>query len=112
MKPSEGRASRSASPSRRPITAARLQALADLFQHLSDPRRLQLLLILARGEHGVCDLAEHLGVTPSAVSHQLQTLRHARLVAFRRQGKTCFYRLIDGHIEQLVSLGREHVSER
>ncbi len=96
---------------RRPPQDGRLQALADLFQHLSDPRRLQLLLLLAHGEHAVGDLAAHLGVTSSAVSHQLQTLRRARLVAYRRDGKTCYYRLSDDHVEQLVRLGREHVAE-
>lgn len=88
-----------------------LQSLADLFQHLSDPRRLQLLLILAHGEHAVGELADHLGVTLSAVSHQLSTLRRARLVAYRREGKTCFYRLNDAHVSALVRLGREHVQE-
>jgi ArsR family transcriptional regulator, lead/cadmium/zinc/bismuth-responsive transcriptional repressor len=95
----------------RPENRERLQALADLFKHLSDPRRLQLLLWLEQGEHSVCDLALRLGVTVSAVSHQLQTLRRARLVAFRRAGKICFYRLIDAHVHQLVKLGREHVRE-
>jgi DNA-binding transcriptional ArsR family regulator len=70
-----------------------------------------LLLLLEQGEHSVCELAGMLGVTVSAVSHQLQTLRRARLVAFRREGKLCHYRLIDNHVHQLVSLGREHVSE-
>jgi ArsR family transcriptional regulator, lead/cadmium/zinc/bismuth-responsive transcriptional repressor len=88
-----------------------LQSLADLFHHLSDPRRLQLLLILAKGEHAVSDLAAHLGVTVSAVSHQLQTLRQARLVAYRREGKNCYYHLIDDHVRQLVRLGRIHVQE-
>jgi DNA-binding transcriptional ArsR family regulator len=96
---------------RRPETRERLQTLADLFKHLSDPRRLQLLLLLEQGEHSVCDLAGRLGVTVSAVSHQLQTLRRARLVAFRRAGKVCFYRLIDAHVQSLINLGREHVRE-
>jgi ArsR family transcriptional regulator, lead/cadmium/zinc/bismuth-responsive transcriptional repressor len=88
-----------------------LQPLADLFQHLSDPRRLQLLLILARGEHAVSELALHLGVTVSAVSHQLQTLRLARLVSYRREGRTCYYHLIDDHVRKLITLGREHAAE-
>jgi ArsR family transcriptional regulator, lead/cadmium/zinc/bismuth-responsive transcriptional repressor len=88
-----------------------LQALADLFHHLSDPRRLQLLLILARGEHAVGELAERLGVTLSAVSHQLNALRRARLVASRREGQKVLYHLIDEHVELLVRMGREHVTE-
>lgn len=95
----------------RPKSREHLQSLADLFKHLSDPRRLQLLLLLEQKEHTVCGLAAQLGVTVSAVSHQLQTLRQARLVAFRREGKECFYRLIDGHVHALVSLGSEHVRE-
>jgi ArsR family transcriptional regulator len=96
---------------RRAETGEHLQDLADLFKHLSDPHRLQLLLLLEQGEHSVCALAALLGVTVSAVSHQLQTLRHARLVAFRREGKVCHYRLIDDHVQQLVNLGQEHVRE-
>ena len=88
-----------------------LEMLADLFKHLSDPRRLQLLLLLAQEEHPVGELAGLLGVTPSAVSHQLQNLRRARLVAHRREGKTVFYRLIDDHVRQLVEVGHEHVVE-
>ncbi len=95
---------------RRP-PAGRLQALADLFQHLSDPRRLRLLLILARGEHAVGELAAQVGVTSSAVSHQLRGLRQARLVACRREGQQVRYRLCDAHVEALVRLGGEHVAE-
>jgi ArsR family transcriptional regulator len=88
-----------------------IQPLADLFQHLSDPCRLRLLLALAHGEHPVGGLAKHLGVTSSAVSHQLQILRQARLVAFRREGQMIYYSLSDDHVKQLVIMGREHVME-
>jgi len=94
-----------------PESADLLQALADLFHHLSDPRRLQLLLYLSRGEHSVGELAGHLGVTVSAVSHQLQTLKRARLAACRRDGKTIYYRLNDDHVKDLIKLGREHATE-
>jgi ArsR family transcriptional regulator len=97
-------------PENRPNSET-LQDLADLFKHLSDPRRLQLLLTLAEREPSVGQLAEILGVTSSAVSHQLQTLRRARLVAHRREGKTVYYRLIDDHVHQLVGVGLEHVTE-
>ncbi len=86
--------------------------LAELFHHLSDPCRLKLLLILSQGEHAVGTLAAHLGVTSSAISHQLKTLRQARLVAFRREGQTLYYRLDDNHVKQLVDMGREHVMEK
>ncbi|HBL16632.1 MAG: hypothetical protein A2X36_16760 [Elusimicrobia bacterium GWA2_69_24] len=95
----------------RGLDEASLQDLADLFQHLSDPRRLRLLLILSKGEHAVGELSAALGVTISAVSHQLQTLRQARLVACRREGKRILYHLDDVHVEQLVRMGREHVEE-
>ncbi|MEW6515437.1 MAG: metalloregulator ArsR/SmtB family transcription factor [candidate division FCPU426 bacterium] len=90
---------------------ARLQAAADLFRHLSDPCRLHLLMLLADRERSVGQLARLLGVTISAVSHQLRQLRTARLVERRRAGQTCFYRLIDAHIEALVKSGLDHVLE-
>jgi len=91
-----------------PIT---LQALADLFKHLSDPHRLQLLFLLAENELSVGELATQLNISLSAVSHQLRQLRSARLVARRRIGKSVYYRLIDDHIRQLVVVGEEHVNE-
>lgn len=90
----------------------RLDGLADLFQHFSDPRRLRLLLLLAGREHSVGELAASLAVTVSAVSHQLRALRRARLVAYRRDGKTCWYRLLDDHVEKLIRVGAEHLAER
>lgn len=86
-------------------------SLADLFKHLSDPRRLSLLMHLAVREHSVTELAACLGVTVSAVSHQLAGLRRARLVAARRSGQQVFHRLHDDHVSRLVALGLEHVRE-
>jgi ArsR family transcriptional regulator, lead/cadmium/zinc/bismuth-responsive transcriptional repressor len=88
-----------------------LQALADLFKHLSDPHRLQLLLLMAEKEMAVGELTQHLDITLSAVSHQLRQLRSARLVSRRREGKSVFYQLIDDHVRQLVVIGEEHVQE-
>lgn len=85
--------------------------LADLFDHLGDPSRLKLLLLLGEREHAVSELARRLGLTISAVSHQLQTLRRARLVSQRRDGKSILYRLNDDHVGQLIRLGQEHVLE-
>ncbi|MCK5241473.1 helix-turn-helix transcriptional regulator [bacterium] len=90
---------------------ANLQVLADLFKHLSDPHRLQILLLLADKELAVGELARQLDITLSAVSHQLRHLRSARLVSRRRAGKSIFYRLIDDHIRQLVIIGEEHAQE-
>ena len=59
----------------------------------------------------MCDLAAVLGMTQSAVSHQLATLRHARLVRTRRDGKVVYYSLDDGHVGGIVELARTHISE-
>jgi ArsR family transcriptional regulator len=82
-----------------------------LLKHFSDPRRLQILLTLFQGEKAVGQLAKLLGVTAPAISHHLQTLRVARLVAFRRQAQTLFYRLNDDHVKSLIQLGQEHFLE-
>jgi ArsR family transcriptional regulator len=88
-----------------------LEPLADLFYHLSDPHRLQLLLAMSSREYSVGELALHVKVTVSAVSHQLQILKRARLVSCRRDGKTIYYQLADDHVRQLVHIGCEHVQE-
>lgn len=93
------------------LSPATLQSLADLFKHLSDPHRLQLLRLLSVKERSVGDLAQQLRVTLSAVSHQLRSLRAARLVDRRRSGQKIFYHLADDHVFQLVKLGEAHVKE-
>jgi ArsR family transcriptional regulator, lead/cadmium/zinc/bismuth-responsive transcriptional repressor len=89
-----------------------LGELGELFKVFSDPTRLRILRALAQGELCVCDIGEVLGVSQSAVSHQLALLRTARLVAYRREGKTVFYRLADDHVSLLLKLGLDHASER
>jgi len=86
-------------------------ALAELFHQVSDPTRLHLLLELLDGERCVCDLASGASVSVSAVSHQLRSLRTARLVVGRREGRHIFYRLADDHVAVLVTAGLEHVRE-
>ncbi len=78
----------------------------------SDPTRLRILGALAGGELCVCDIGEVLGASQSAVSHQLAVLRAARLVAFRRDGKTVYYRLADDHVGMLLEVGLGHAAER
>ncbi|MBN1595051.1 helix-turn-helix transcriptional regulator [candidate division FCPU426 bacterium] len=90
---------------------ATIQSLSDLFKHLGDPHRLQLLLLLAEEELSVGVLAARIGSSLSAVSHQLRQLRQARLVSRRREGQTIYYRLLDDHVRQLVVLGEEHIRE-
>ena len=102
------------------VTAARA-ALADrtavldgaraLFAALGDPTRLRLLAALQAGPLCTCDLAATLGVTDSAVSHQLRGLRALRLVASDRDGKMVYHRLDDDHVAGLLSVAAEHVAE-
>jgi len=85
--------------------------LVNLFKAMGDPTRLKILFALASGEMCVCDLAAFLDITESAVSHQLRMLRQLYLVANRREGPILYYRLNDQHIEQLISIGLDHVRE-
>jgi len=85
--------------------------LAQLYKALGDPTRLRMLWALDQGEMCVCDLAAFLGVSESAVSHQLRLLRQLHLVANRRNGPILYYRLDDDHISQLVHLALEHIRE-
>lgn len=78
---------------------------------MADPTRLVLLMSLFKGEKCVCALAEQTNVSVSAVSHQLRSLRTARLVRSRRNGRHIFYSLDDEHIRELVSKGLEHIRE-
>ena len=85
--------------------------LAQLFKAMGDCSRLRILQALEAGEMCVCDLAMYLGVSESAVSHQLRLLRQLRLVANRREGPVLYYRLADQHVSQLICLALEHVRE-
>ena len=87
-------------------------ALAETFKVLGDPTRVRILDALARSEVPVCDLAELLGLTQSAVSHQLRLLRSMRLVRSRRDGRHIYYAVDDDHIVKLFNQGLEHVEER
>ena len=86
-------------------------ALADLFRVLADAGRVRILHALNQAELCVCDLSDLLGVSPSAVSHQLRILRAARLVRYRRQGRRIFYALDDAHVARLVEQAMEHINE-
>jgi ArsR family transcriptional regulator len=87
-------------------------ALAETFKVLGDPTRVRILDALARAEVPVCDLADMLGLTQSAVSHQLRLLRSMRLVRSRRDGRHIYYVVDDDHIAKLFKQGLEHVQER
>ena len=91
---------------------ASVEALAETFRVLGDTTRVRLLDALSRGEMCVCDLAALLGLSESAVSHQLRLLRGMRLVRPRRDGRLVHYSLDDQHIVGLFAQGLEHVEER
>lgn len=87
------------------------QELSSLFKILSDPTRLKMLWTMENGEVCVCCISEILGMTVSAVSHQLKTLRQAHLVKARRSGRNIYYSLDDHHIEILLKIALEHMRE-
>lgn len=89
-----------------------LAELEGLFKVFSDATRLRILGALATGELCVCDVSAVLGMSQSAVSHQLAVLRAARLVSYRREGKTVYYSLADDHVARLLEIGLGHASER
>lgn len=89
----------------------RLYDLAELFKVFGDSTRIRILFTLFEAEVCVCDLAEVLNVSQSAVSHQLRILRQSRLVKSRREGKTVFYSLSDEHVRTIIAQGMEHIEE-
>lgn len=88
-----------------------LFSLADLFKALGDSTRVRILNALMNAELCVCDLVEIIGMTQSAISHQLRVLRTAKIVKYRKEGKNVFYSLEDNHIQQLLVGGLEHINE-
>ena len=93
------------------LAADTVGAVADIFRLLGDPTRVRMVDALSHGERCVCDLASLVGLTESAVSHQLRLLRGARLVRVRRSGRQAFYSLDDHHVLGLVHDTRRHVEE-
>lgn len=93
------------------LPPAELDRLAQFFKAFADPTRLRILRALHLEEMCVCDLAAFLGISESAVSHQLRLLRQLTLVANRRQGPVLYYRLSDAHVSQLVLVALEHIQE-
>ena len=88
-----------------------LYDLAELFRIFGDSTRIRILYVLSEAEMCVCDIAQLLGFTQSAISHQLRSLKNARLVKARREGKTVFYSLADDHVKTIIDQGLEHVLE-
>lgn len=88
-----------------------LYDLAELFKVFGDSTRIRILFVLFEAEVCVCDLAEALQMTQSAVSHQLKILKQAKLVKNRRAGKSIFYSLADDHVRAIIGQGLEHIEE-
>ncbi len=93
------------------LTEEELKALSSTFKVLGDPTRLKIINALAREELCVCDISELLGISQSAISHQLKKLRDLDLVKFRKEGREVYYSLSDDHIMQLFCQGLNHVRE-
>ena len=89
----------------------KLQELGDLFKVFGDITRIRIMYALHEDEMCVCAIAELLGMTQSAISHQLKTLKDADLVAARREGKTVYYSLSDDHVRSIIAQGYEHITE-
>ena len=89
-----------------------LTNLSELFKVFGDATRIKILFALLDSELCVCAIAELLGMTQSAISHQLKVLKDANLVGNRREGKTVFYYLSDDHVRTIVAQGFEHLTER
>ncbi len=85
--------------------------LSEFFKIFGDSTRIKILYVLSQSEMCVCDIASLLMMGQSAISHQLRILKQMRLVKFRREGKTVFYSLSDGHIQTILAQGMEHINE-
>ncbi|MEE0928395.1 MAG: metalloregulator ArsR/SmtB family transcription factor [Acutalibacteraceae bacterium] len=88
-----------------------LYDLAELYKVFGDSTRIKILFALYEGEMCVCGIAELLGMTQSAISHQLRVLKSSKLVKFRKEGKTVYYSLSDDHIFKILGQGLEHITE-
>lgn len=85
--------------------------LADLFKVFGDSTRIRILYLLLSGEKNVGDISEALSMNQSAVSHQLKTLKQSDLIKVRRDGKMMLYSLSDDHVESILKIGMEHITE-
>ncbi len=88
-----------------------LYELSDFFKILGDSTRINILFAIDAGPLCVCDIAELLGMTKSAVSHQLKVLRQSNLISYKKSGKNVFYALADEHVRDIIEKGLEHINE-
>ncbi len=92
-------------------TDEKLFDLSELFKMFGDSTRMKILFVLFESEACTCGLAEALRMTSSAVSHQLNALKRAKLVKTRRVGKSVYYSLSDDHVRTIIKMGMEHIEE-
>ena len=85
--------------------------LAEFFSVMGDSTRIKILYLLFNGEMCVCDISEKLNMSMSAISHQLRVLKNARIVKYRKSGKSVFYSLDDEHVKVIINMGVEHIGE-
>lgn len=85
--------------------------LAELFKVFGDTTRMKILYVLFASELCVCDIAEILGMSQSAVSHQLRIIKQAKLIKNRREGKVVYYSLADDHVKTIIGMAKEHLEE-
>ena len=93
------------------IDEIELMEMADLFKMFSDSTRIKILYSLFDGEKNVGEICEKLDMNQSAISHQLKTLKAAKLVKVRREGKAMVYSLDDEHVKMIIAMGKEHIEE-
>ena len=92
-------------------TSAHNKLIPVSYTHLGDSTRIKILYVLFQSEMCVCDIAQLLNMSQSAISHQLRVLKQAQLVKYRREGKTVFYSLADAHVNTILNQGLEHIEE-
>jgi ArsR family transcriptional regulator len=89
----------------------KLYDLAELFKVFGDSTRIRILVALFESEMCVCDIAESLNMTQSAISHQLRILKQSKLVGNKRDGKSIIYFLADEHVRMIIAQGMDHINE-
>lgn len=94
------------------IPGEHVERMSEVFEALGNPTRVKIIHALITEELCVCDLAQVLGMSSSAISHQLRVLRAKRLVKFRKEGKMAYYSIDDEHVRELFTLGLDHVRHR
>ena len=93
------------------VSEKELNRLSSIYRVLGDPSRLKIVMALRSGEMCVCDLAAFIGLTESAISHQLRRFKDLALVKSRREGQVIYYTLDDEHVAQLLNIGLAHILE-